>query len=72
MIGLLVLHFLKARNGDARMSVSSELKFEQMEIAEMNTPETTTKKMISTNNINKKLYGTNTRRNVKAKVAKVA
>lgn len=33
----LVLHFLKARNGDARMSFF-KAKFEQMEIAEMNTP----------------------------------
>ena len=35
----LVLHFLKARNGDARMSFF-RAQFEQMEIAEMNTPET--------------------------------
>ena len=34
----LVLHFLKARNGDARMSFF-KAKFEQMEIAEMRTPE---------------------------------
>ena len=34
----LVLHFLKARNGDARMSFF-KAKFEQMEIAEMATPE---------------------------------
>ena len=34
----LVLHFLKARNGDARMSFF-KAKFEQMEIAEMKTPE---------------------------------
>ena len=33
----LVLHFLKARNGDARMSFF-KAKFEQMEIEEMPTP----------------------------------
>ena len=33
----LVLHFLKARNGDARMSFF-KAKFEQMQIEEMNTP----------------------------------
>ena len=35
----LVLHFLKARNGDARMSFF-KAKFEKMEIEEMDTPET--------------------------------
>ena len=34
----LVLHFLKARNGDARMSFF-KAAFERMEIEEMNTPE---------------------------------
>jgi hypothetical protein len=33
----LVLHFLKARNGDARMSFF-KAKFEQMQIEEMQTP----------------------------------
>ena len=33
----LVLHFLKARNGDARMSFF-RAKFEQMQIEEMTTP----------------------------------
>ena len=33
----LVLHFLKARNGDARMSFF-KAKFEQMQIEEMATP----------------------------------
>ena len=33
----LVLHFLKARNGDARMSFF-KAKFEQMQIEEMETP----------------------------------
>ena len=33
----LVLHFLKARNGDARMSFF-KAKFEQMQIEEMPTP----------------------------------
>ena len=33
----LVLHFLKARNGDARMSFF-KAKFEQMKIEEMETP----------------------------------
>jgi hypothetical protein len=33
----LVLHFLKARNGDARMSFF-RAKFEQMQIEEMATP----------------------------------
>ena len=35
----LVLHFLKARNGDARMSFF-KAKFEKMEIEEMDTPDT--------------------------------
>jgi len=34
----LVLHFLKARNGDARMSFF-KAKFEQMQIEEMKTPD---------------------------------
>jgi hypothetical protein len=34
----LVLHFLKARNGDTRMSFFKAM-FERMEIMEMNTPE---------------------------------
>jgi hypothetical protein len=33
----LVLHFLKARNGDARMSFF-KAEFEKMQIAEMPTP----------------------------------
>jgi replicative DNA helicase len=35
----LVFHFLKARNGDARMSFF-KAEFERMEVAEMNTPQT--------------------------------
>ena len=37
MIGRWYLHFLKARNGDARMSFF-RAKFEQMQIEEMPTP----------------------------------
>ena len=38
----LVFHFLKARNGDARMSFF-KAEFERMEVSEMNTPQTQTR-----------------------------
>jgi hypothetical protein len=38
----LVLHFLKARNGDTRMSFF-KANFERMEISEMPTPQTATR-----------------------------
>ena len=38
----LVFHFLKARNGDARMSFF-KAEFERMEVSEMNPPQTQTR-----------------------------